>query len=408
MTQNNKIKLRKYPYPYRAAMAICSDLDETPIGELYFEICRYLNTFENTAIGKGVGLEVGNSIYFDMPKDQFSYWNTDDSGRIKIRTLIRAGYIDCLHSFGDFAKDRSTIFRNWNELRSHDCVPRVWIDHAQAASNLDPDIMQGEGAVQDSPAYHTDLSFRDGGIEYVWKGRVTSIIAQNAGRNYRGIFNSRHALDSLRTMLVEFVKGFLGHIGSKKYSMHAMNRVLRPTSLSDGTHTLEFMRCNPSWAGVSVFEKGRDIGNVLTSRTLNVLASNEGCSILYTHLGKIHDERDPFGEAGRRGFECLSERYHAGEILVLSTQRLLDYVRLHEVVKFHVLSQGDRIVIKIDSSSIPSGVPLNGLTWFVDNPDKVDVYLDDEKIEHLRANEADCSGTRSISIPITKLIFPSL
>ena len=58
--------------------------------------------------GPGVGLEVGNSIYFDMPPGQFAYWNTDDAGRAMVRALIRSGHIDCLHSFGDLATTRAT------------------------------------------------------------------------------------------------------------------------------------------------------------------------------------------------------------------------------------------------------------------------------------------------------------
>ena len=33
-------ELRRFPYPYRAALAICSDLDETPDAATYFELLR--------------------------------------------------------------------------------------------------------------------------------------------------------------------------------------------------------------------------------------------------------------------------------------------------------------------------------------------------------------------------------
>src|SRR5207253_3793143 len=82
---------RWYPFPYQAALAICSDLDETADAETYFELMRFLNTTEDTSMGPGVGLEVGNSIYFDMPPGHFSYWNTSDENREKIRTLIQSG-----------------------------------------------------------------------------------------------------------------------------------------------------------------------------------------------------------------------------------------------------------------------------------------------------------------------------
>jgi len=109
-TRNN-VRLRSLPYPYRAMLAICSDLDETPDRRTYWEIMRFLNTTLPTPIGRGVGLEVGNSIYFDMPADQFAYWTTDDAGRDMIRSLIRTGHIDCLHSYGDLAGTRKDAIR---------------------------------------------------------------------------------------------------------------------------------------------------------------------------------------------------------------------------------------------------------------------------------------------------------
>jgi hypothetical protein len=50
-------------------LAIRSDLDGTPDRHVYWEIMRFLNTTETTAMGPGVGLEVGNSTFFDMPPD---------------------------------------------------------------------------------------------------------------------------------------------------------------------------------------------------------------------------------------------------------------------------------------------------------------------------------------------------
>jgi len=40
------------PYPYRGMLAICSDLDETPDRNVYWEIMRFLNTTEKTAMGR--------------------------------------------------------------------------------------------------------------------------------------------------------------------------------------------------------------------------------------------------------------------------------------------------------------------------------------------------------------------
>ena len=40
------VRLRPVPHPYRAMLAICSDLDETPSAHVYFETARYLNSTE--------------------------------------------------------------------------------------------------------------------------------------------------------------------------------------------------------------------------------------------------------------------------------------------------------------------------------------------------------------------------
>ena len=106
-------------------LAICSDLDETPDQHVFFETMRYLNTTEASSLGRGIGLEVGNSIYFDMPQGQFSYWNTDDEGRAMIRSLIQSGHIDCLHSFGDLATTRKHAERAWYELSRNNCKLEV-------------------------------------------------------------------------------------------------------------------------------------------------------------------------------------------------------------------------------------------------------------------------------------------
>ena len=66
-------------------------------------------------------LEVGNTIYFDMPETEFSYWSISDRQRELIRTLIRSGHIDCFHSFGDCADSRDHALKAINELDSNNC-----------------------------------------------------------------------------------------------------------------------------------------------------------------------------------------------------------------------------------------------------------------------------------------------
>jgi hypothetical protein len=401
------VELRNYPYPYRALLSICSDLDETPNEEVYFETCKYLNTTQQTLIGTGVGLEVGNTIYFKMPPGQFSFESASESGKKKVFKLIRSGHIDCLHSFGDLVDSREQAVMYWDMLVKHGCNLKVWIDHAQAPSNLDTDIMQGMGALTGSSVYHADVLFMEGGIEYVWKGRVTSVISQNVKRSFRGIFNIEHPYTSTKTILKEFAKGLLGHLNSQKYSMHAKNRTLNRTALSDGQVIYEFMRSNPCWAGVSVFEKGRDIHKVVTDSMINSLISAEGSCILYTHLGKIHSLDKPFPDETIVAFEKLSKRYSSGELLILSTKRQLDYIRSRDTIQYSVEKRDGREAIVVRSDNLEKE-QLSGITWYVDEPDNFDVYLGDILVDDAVRNPRDYCGMSSIMIPIKPLVYPDV
>lgn len=400
------VKMRKYPYPYQAMLAICSDLDETPNKEIYFETARYLNTTQDTLLGKGVGLEVGNTIYFDMPSGQFSYTNTDDQGRRNIHALIESGHIDCLHSFGDFVESQKKIKEYWALIQKGNRRLEVWVDHAQAPTNLDNDIMQGKGAMVGKDAYHAGLTCSDNGLQFIWKGRVTSIIAQNVSRSYKKIFNVNYPIKSCKTILLEWLKGFLARCGNVKYAMHKENKVLRNTRLLDGSSILEFMRCNPSWAGVSVFDSARGIDNVLTLSMLNQLVKKGGCSVLYSHLGKVFDVTEPFHEKTRKAFELLASFKQDRKILVATTRRLLGYQRSVEQLTFEIKKRGEETFIYL--SSCYSGEDLNGLTWYVDDPEKTYLYINETIFTQLQVNPIDETGRITVSIPWCDLIYPNL
>lgn len=314
------------PPPYKAMLAICSDLDETPDRQTYWEIARFLNSRQDTSMGPGVGLEVGNTIYFDMPKGQFSYWNTDDAGRAMVHDLIHSGHIDCLHSYGDHATTRAHAGRALDALAKHDCRLEAWIDHAQAVTNFGSDIMVGSGDLPGHDAYHADLTVGHG-VQYVWRGRVTSVIGQDVPRKLTGVFNRAHALASARTVAKEAVKGMLAERGSVKYAMHAPNEVLRAERLRDGRPVIEFLRANPYWGGVENAATADGLAEALTEPMLRKLVARGGTCILYTHLGKVGDPRVPFKPATVAALRMLAEFERRGEILVTTTRRLLGFRR---------------------------------------------------------------------------------
>lgn len=400
-----EFSIRRIPYPYRAMLAICSDLDETPNQEVYFEIMKFLNTTKNTAMGPGVGLEVGNTIYFDMPPNQFSYKNTDEKGREMIRTLIRSGHIECLHSYGDLATTRSHAERALEELSKHGCKIEVWIDHAVAPSNFGADIMKGFGDVPDSEVYHADLSCGFG-IKYVWRGRVTSVIGQDVPRSLKGIYNREHSTDSARTVAKECLKGVMARAGSVKYAMHGPNEVMRKAELRDGHKVWEFIRSNPYWGGVENNATADGLSEVINEQMLNELVERRGVCILYTHLGKIRDPKEPFGLRTRNALSLLAKYASEDKILVTTTRRLLDYCRLVREVTFSVLKEDECDKINVNVNGLETDVC--GLSFYVLEPQKTKIFLNGREVSALEGNDPDDTGQRSVSLPWTPLEVPDL
>ena len=404
--------IRLTPYPYRAMLAICSDLDETPDRQTYREIARFFNTEQDTAIGRGVGLEVGNSIYFNMPAWQFAYWNTDDAGRAMVRTLIHSGHIDCLHSYGDLADSRDQAAAALDELVHHDCRLTVWVDHAVAPTNFGADIMHGHGDEPGHPAYHADLTLAYG-IGYVSRGRATSVLGQDVRPRVWEVLRAAHPLATGRTLAKEQVKRILGRLGHRKYDIHVLNEVLRPIRLRDGSPCWEFLRCNPCWLGVGECASGRQIGQVLTAELVDRLAQRGGLCVLYTHLGKHQPAGQPipFDEPAVQGLRRVQQAQQAGHILTTTTRRLLGFARARREVAYRWVAQRGEYRLEITSAgtgaSPLAASDLDGLTFYTDH-DRTTVTVDGREVAGVIHNGPDETGRRSVSLPWHRLEFPQL
>jgi hypothetical protein len=407
------VALAKYPHPYRAMMTICSDLDDTPDRITYRETARFLNTTETTVMGPGVGLELGNSIFFLMPGGQFSYFGTDEAGRAMVRAMIRSGHIDCLHSYGDHARTRQDVEPVLAELDKYACQLSVWVDHSKSATNFGPDIMMGTGDVSSSAAYHADLTLRQG-VRYVWRGRTTSIIGQNVpvtARRVGSIFHRGHPAASVRTMAKQAAKLWLGARAHPQWAMHALNQVCRPSVLRDGQQVWEFMRSNPHWAGPGRGDTADELGGVLSSNMLDSLVRSEGVCVLYTHLGKVRNPRFPFRESTRAALRRLAGMYEAGKIFVTTTHRLLRYLTVRDRLHVSASRSGAHVMIQIRSvedpvsgAFAPSLDDLMGLTFVVDRCDTVTLSLLNRQI--VGCDVVHDADKTIAAVPWKSLVFP--
>lgn len=168
-SSDKPVELRKFPYPYKAMLAISTDIDCTT--EKFFRtIHRFINTRERTEFGQGLGLDVANSFWFfdnDSKKSEiFTYFEGHDWTRPRPNageylTYLQSPWIDTLHTYGNFNKGGFT--RKHAEAACelsarHGLKFPVWVNHGNKKNSQNLGIPPH--FVGDDPqheAYHADL-----------------------------------------------------------------------------------------------------------------------------------------------------------------------------------------------------------------------------------------------------------
>lgn len=405
----DEVALRKFPYPYKAALTICSDIDGTTTKEEFLEIQKYLNTKEETSMGEGVGLEIGNSfVMYAPPTCAFSYFSGNLENAQIIRKYINSGYIDFMHSYGekvDFT--RKDAIEAIKELNDNQCKVDVWVDHAKTPDNLGDDVTFGLGDHPESSAYHSDLTLAYG-IKFLWLGRITTVIGQSVPitlKTFSSIYDSRHPVDSLRNMMKEFAKNVLAVLGNRKYAMHKSYDLIRVAKLDDGQKAYEFLRFDNYWKGIATGATSKRLAYVISRRTLERLKEVGGYMVVYTHLGKNSDCSQVVAKETQNALRDLASEYERGNIYVTTTSRLLNYYVNQKYLKWSYETKGEEMIITISSvenpvfgSFVPTIQDLQGITFYVPDKDKIRIYINDRQITNIRRNPPDFKERESVTI----------
>lgn len=410
------VSLRKFPFPFQAAMTICSDIDETRSSDEFLEIQRFLNTRSTTSMGNGIGLEIGNSFFFYNHKKEFSYFDQDDRAKQITQAMIQSGYIDCLHSYGD-TDNRDDIVRALDSLESSNCQLEVWINHYGVSNDIckkfEYMFRHCEGDDPQANAYHTDLTLAHG-IRFAWVGATTRIVGQSTRPKLTTAFDPRYPLVSTSNVMKEVRKQFLGRT-DERFALHRSNDLLRPLKLADGGRVHEFIRyCNHP-EGVPIGATSRGLAYVISKRNLANLISREGYMIAYAHLGKNEDRNPaiaPESQAALRHLAMLNEQ---GDIYVSTTAKILKYKFAHQSMVATQVQQNGREQItihgfedSIEGRRMPSIEELQGITFYVDDSRHTDIFLGSQQIDELQRNPADKTGRPSVTIPLHSLCFPDV
>jgi hypothetical protein len=400
------VSLRPFPYPYTAALTICSDIDGTRTVERFLAIQEFLNTDRLTPMGRGISLDIGNSFLASSDRGELSYVSGGPEARRLLKIFIESGHVDCLHSYGS-AEDRESVGRLLDVLAADRCRLEVWIDHATAISNFG----NGQGGTPGAVAYHADLT-RKHGIRFVWRGRSTSIVGQERRTTFvtpMGLLDPRHPLASTRIAVREITKRSLART-APHLSVHRSNHVIEPLVLDDGTSFWEFVRYYGYWR-IGVTSNCHTLAHVIRSAVLERLARLGGYCLVYTHLG-LHGGRDLIPEATVTALRRLAEMHRSGAIWVSTTSTLLRHCLVRRHLIWHAVLEDGQTVIEIEGIADPlfpdrqtARQDLDFLTFYVPDSSRGSVRFAGAEIEVTR-NGVDATGRESITIPGPRLVYP--
>ncbi|MGB1252975.1 MAG: hypothetical protein ACPG8W_20335 [Candidatus Promineifilaceae bacterium] len=419
---SSEVKLRPFPYPFRAALTICSDIDETENSAEFLAIQQFLNTTDPTSMGRGVGLEIGNSFYFYDDYREFSYFTGDSHAKGIIRELIRSGHLDVLHSYGDAANSRSKITHALDELARNDCRLEVWVNHYGARNNIggkfDYMLTRGEGDIPGSTTYHTDHTIPFG-IRYAWVGAMTRQIGQDAASN-KGtaigtVWDRQHRRVSAVATAKEGRKWMLGRMGDRRFKLHRSNRLTQPLRLRDGQQVHEFQRYGHHPISVSAGATSVGLAYMISAENLNKLVDRAGYMIAYSHFGKNKGVQGVIAPETRQALNHLADMQTDGHIYVTTTAKLLNYYTKRRYLNFSATVNPETRVARIVIHGVNDPVSphqslayesLQGLTFYVPRADRAEIWIRNKRVTSIQRNERDQTGRASVSIPLQRLTYP--
>ncbi len=419
-THLSNVSLRRWPYPYRTAFSICSDIDACTWND-FLTIHEFLNTGNETAWGRGLNLEIGDSFWFfdqpHTPDTAFSVFQADHKTPSKysepIRALIRAGWLDVLHSYGNFSYHggfRRELAERAVEWLSHSGLTiKTWVNHGDDWNRQKLGRRAGGGDLPADPAYHADL-IRRAGVRFVWESEsfVTPVAGQSRPVGFTeawwgaaGLLTTGERIKSVGKILNGYLKRFAWSPVLNEQVPPHRNDLLQRVSYADGAEFYRFLRY-----GHGRWDWMEDIPRFINPNVLDDLVISGGVSILYTHLGDRRNRSEPaLSGPTINALRLLAEYARQRQtVWVATTTRLLEYQAVLESLAWKVYREGKQIVIEISGVNNPilaTGLGIDwlaGITFYTANPEKTLLRYKGREVQ-TTINPPDLTGRGSISIP---------
>ncbi len=343
------VRLLRFPHPYRAMLAISSDIDRTSIHRLR-GLFRYINTNEDTPVGPGLGIEFASSawMFAQAPADrripaEISYWS-DLSGGARssfadeIVHYARVGWIDTLHSYGNFSSAREApkrFTRRHAETAAEEMARvgfgfPVWTNHGgrNNRQNIgDEDYMLGDAP--GSPAYHADVTCA-AGVRFLWEHVEQGLTGKADPVRTASLGNGRP---------IHFFTRMTATAGDDEVARLARARGAIVKISSKGLQMTQL------WAP-------HLLNHQLSGKVLDSLVDRGEFLVIAQHLGQQLNMPFPDGNV-MQALQRLAAYQDDRRILTATSSRLLRYAINRKSARWRVVETGDGPLIDIEAIEDP-------------------------------------------------------
>lgn len=310
--------VRSFPFPYRAGLAVSNDCDSQST-DCMDDWHAFVNGSKPTDYGDGLSLEVGDSfwiyggsiepaLYKGHPWDEN---HPDGYALAKIMELGKLGWLDTLHSFGNWSVryikpaqegevqpySREQIEKGLARLDEIGVKPFVYVNHSGSASNVGGPWGWYQKADEPThPLYSLDL-LKAFGFRYFWLDSCTQLDKFGEHLDFDDEWALNRELDRFRWVhwFRRVDEERVQHPISlpteeeqrREFLISIFNRLIFPVRANDGSQILAFKRYRDIDQPV-----GPTFSAQVTAAKLDRLEEARGAVVVYQHFGV-------FGPRGR-------------------------------------------------------------------------------------------------------------
>ncbi len=371
-----QVTLRKFPFPYRCALAISNDTDGMT-WDSFERMHEFLCAGGETAMGRGLELEIGNSFWLWSDRGEFALHHTRPRlgnqtpapEMERIQELSKLGWIDTLHSFGDWQPGtqitEQQIELGLSILERNDIHPSIYTNHGGGDLRLHnlsgPWPVYGGGDDEESVFYNLKQLLQNG-FKFFWLDYLYELdkfgeeqsrfvgsqynfdrweqvsqlgfvrTGDRLNRRARSKNSDRYRVVSRQSLTPE----------DRLFSSHTQNTLANalyfPLIGRDGSEFYGFKRYRSRQGPNSAV-----LPDQLSAANLDSLEREEAAVVVYQHMGIWRDpssskwdqsqivNRDPvFDRPTIESLRNLRQREANGSIFVTTTARLLRYLSIRD------------------------------------------------------------------------------